>query len=850
MKLDKIIYSLIAFSGIFFAGGCVDETDIPGSGDSVRDGYINVTLRSSRLTRATEDGIDTFNENLIESAVLLLYPDDGTAGSEETYAPTLSQKFDGLDAKSSATLHVVLSESVKKRLFGNDGTKKCRAYVFANLPEDVTGAITSSTTVSEIKRMTVTSPFEMSSAPASFVMDGTGEVSLASDGKSADGNVELQRAASKITLSIRVPQEIAVGEGDDATVWYSRRDNMTAAVMNGVKVSAVVPSNHENTDSDYYSMPIQQGQQSGPRSLVLKEGASQNDDSGFPYVVNVPFYTYPNTWEESAGETHRTFITLMVPWREGTDGSFRTSYYQVPINRETSIARNVAYNVNLNVGVLGSFVPDEPFELTDCSYTAVNWSEERIDVNISDYRYLVVDTEYYVINNEPSISIPVYTSHPSRVSNVTATYYRYNVTSQGNETPVEITQAVNDATGAFTGGASGTGWGATQIPSNNGRTIWQCELSDRQNQNNVTLELTHDMIQWEPHGTQTGWGTTYYPAISQSQLPTSTISLFTPTDNAEYSRYEFEITIEHTDNPNYNQTIHVVQYPAMYIEAIQNNPTSGASAATGNMYVNRNQQSNNADNWIVARGLNGNNKNPNQYILTVGNLPANTKYIIGDPRQHVVNNFMTATTTSTAIRNLNTAWYSTTPMNGTTGRGLQYYYPTQESFDYKYFIAPKVLIASSYGVCNGAISYSDAQKRCAGYQEMSRPAGRWRIPTFAEMQYMLQLSLRGYIPALYNSGAQYWCAQGRITTTLNNNGELDDPTSTNNNTAYVRCVYDEWYWERDTIPGTGSGLPYQKTYSFTWGDREIDFSTMQTRSTGGKGGVKTAASLIDRIRNN
>lgn len=847
MKLDKIIYSLIAFSGIFFAGGCVDETDIPGSGDSVRDGYINVTLRSSRLTRATEDGIDTFNENLIESAVLLLYPDDGTAGSEETYAPTLSQKFDGLDAKSSATLHVVLSESVKKRLFGNDGTKKCRAYVFANLPEDVTGAITSSTTVSEIKRMTVTSPFEMSSAPASFVMDGTGEVSLASDGKSADGNVELQRAASKITLSIRVPQEISVGEGDDATVWYSRRDNMTAAVMNGVKVSAVVPSNHENTDSDYYSMPIQQGQQSGPRSLVLKEGASQNDDSGFPYVVNVPFYTYPNTWEESAGETHRTFITLMVPWREGTDGSFRTSYYQVPINRETSIARNVAYNVNLNVGVLGSFVPDEPFELTDCSYTAVNWSEERIDVNISDYRYLVVDTEYYVINNEPSISIPVYTSHPSRVSNVTATYYRYNVTSQGNETPVKITQAVNDATGAFTGGPSGTGWNPTQIPSNNGRTIWQCELGDRQNQNNVTLELTHDMIQWEPRSTETGWGTTYYPAISQSQLPTSTIGLFTPTDNAEYSRYEFEITIEHTDNPNYSQTIKVVQYPAMYIEAIQNNPVEGSSAAQGNMYVNRNQQSGGNNNWIRAAGLTGRNVNPNQYILTTTVLTSND-YILGDPRSKDYTNLgISGETTSINANNLNSNWFRTNDMDGAS-RILSYYYPTDDDSSMKNYLAPKLRIASSYGV-SYQMSYTDAQRRCAGYQEMMAPAGRWRIPTVAEIEYMIYLSNEGYIPALFSSGYIYWSAQGGVTATLSADGKLPDPSGFSGNN-YVRCVYDEWYWEGDTIPGTGSGLPYQKSYSFTWGDREIDFSTTQTRSSDGKGGAKTAASLIDRIRNN
>lgn len=852
MKLKHIFQALLVSGGILSAVGCADSVDLPVSEENLRDGYINITLRSSKLTRATEPGMDTYNENRIETAVLLFYPDDGTAGSEETYRPTVSQVFTRIGETSSATLHVVLTEPEKKRLFGDDGTRTCRVNVFSNLPASVIENITPETTADAIKEMTVSSPFEKPTAPESFVMDGTGDVRLASDGKSASGTVDLQRAASKITLSIRVPATISTGEGEDEVVWESQRDNMTAAISNGVKVSSVVPSNHANEDDDYYSLPTQKGTENGPRNLVLKDGASADDVTGYPYVVEVPFYTYPNSWEENADETHRTFLTLMVPWREGADGSYRTSYYQVPVNRETSISRNVSYNVNLNVGVLGSFVPDEPFDLVECSYTAVDWSEEQIDVTISDYRYLVIDTDYYVLNNEPSISIPVYSSHPVTVTNVTATYYRYAVTSQGNETPVKITQEMNKATGDFTGGR--TAWGGTQIPSNDGKTIWQCEyIANTTTDANGTLNLNHEMIQWQPHS-RTGQGTQYnpyyYPVIEQRGLPSSTINVFTPTSDAEYSRFEFLITIQHIGNSAYSQTIKVVQYPAMYIEAIQNYPTAGSSAATGNMYVNRNQQSNNADDWIVARGLNGKNKNPNQYILTVGNLPANTDYIIGDPRQQVVKNFMTATTTSTAIKNLKTAWYSTTPMNGTTSRGLEFYYPTQQGVDYKYFIAPKVLIASSYGVCDGPISYSDAQKRCAGYQEMSRPAGRWRIPTFAEMQYMLQLSLNDYIPTLYNSESEYWCAQGIITTTLNSDGELNNPVSiTNNNTAFVRCVYDEWYWGNDTIPGTGTGAANTKTYPFTWGDREIDFSTEQTRSSAAKGGVKSAAGIIDRIRN-
>ena len=46
------------------------------------------------------------------------------------------------------------------------------------------------------------------------------------------------------------------------------------------------------------------------------------------------------------------------------------------------------------------------------------------------------------------------------------------------------------------------------------------------------------------------------------------------------------------------------------------------------------------------------------------------------------------------------------------------------------------------------MSYSDAEKRCAAYQEDGYPAGRWRVPTKAEVKYIIQLSGWGVIPVL------------------------------------------------------------------------------------------------------
>lgn len=824
----------MAFTGILLAAGCSDALDpLPGGEEDVKDGYINIKLRSSSLTRAAEAGLDQYNENKIESAVLLLYPDDGTAGSLETYVPAVSQTFTGIDATTTHVLHVVLSESIKNRLFGNDGSKSCRAYVFTNLPQDVLANVNSSTTADAIKKMTVTSPFDANEAPSSFVMDGTGNVTLAADGKSATGLVPVTRAASKITLSIRVPESLTIGEDADAVTWYSQRDNMAASIANGVKTSCVVPSAHTNVDGDYYTMPTQKGQVSGPRDFMLKEGVSADDQTGYPYIVEIPFYSYPNSWTENAEETHKTFITLMVPWREGEQGSFRTSYYQVPVNKSNEIVRNVSYRVCLNVGVLGSFTPDEPFDLDDCSYTAVNWSEEPVDVSISDYRYLVVDADYYVVNNEPSISIPIYTSHPLEVVSVTATYYRYAVTTQGDEFPVTITQTLNQATADYSG--------------NNGRFIWTCKYSPNSSTDaNGLLNLNHEMIQWTPYRRNGN----RYTAIAQNQLGTYQIAHFRPTENAEYSRYEFLIKVQHIGKEEYSQTIRVVQYPAMYIETSQNYYSAQyVSAAQGNMYVNGNQ-STFRDNtyWNYASGLgsSANNRNSNQYVITIGVLD-NNRYTIGDARVKTSTNLGISTTTTST--NSRTEWYLAPNYYTNSNTGLNYYYPTNSDSKYDYYVSPKFRIASSYGVC-GAISYSNAQKRCASYQEMSRPAGRWRMPTLGELEYIINLSENDYIPTLFNPGGNYWCGQGRISATINSDGHLANSVNRNlnNNTAFVRCVYDEWYWGNDTIAGTGTGAAYQKTYPFTWGDREIDFSQNDTRSADNMKSKKGGAGIMNIIR--
>lgn len=264
-----------------------------------------------------------------------------------------------------------------------------------------------------------------------------------------------------------------------------------------------------------------------------------------------------------------------------------------------------------------------------------------------------------------------------------------------------------------------------------------------------------------------------------------------------------------------------MQYPQIYIETQQNYYGNNRTAVRGNMYVNGNNTysgnssswASSSENWYMAYGLGGSatNANPNQYIISITQLD-NADFTIGDPRSSDIDN-LNSNFTGNAPRY---GWESAQDIDKTGNRKLTYYYPTDSSEDKMRWVAPKIRIASSYGVTYN-LSKQDAERRCAGYQELQYPAGRWRVPTVGEIEFIMSLSEAGKIPPLFTSNGYYWSAQGRIQATLTN-GKLKDPDNSTTNSA-VRCVYDEWYWKDSVLQPNGKvqGTDIDK-YDFTWGD--------------------------------
>ena len=352
-----------------------------------------------------------------------------------------------------------------------------------------------------------------------------------------------------------------------------------------------------------------------------------------------------------------------------------------------------------------------------------------------------------------------------------------------------------------------------------------------------SVSFDHPLVVWNPYNGNTEVDIEDLENETAVNKAIETITNYRISNpiEAAYSRYIAKITIVHSDKigqPDesaYTQVLTVTQYPQMYITSTANYyNANGATGEQGNTFVNG-YKDNNGSGWYNVHGLSSSssttNANPNQYVIHVTQLNLGEDYIIGDPRvsEHTdlygwktwtTGNFWNPTTHyfgESGAQAPNNNWTEAKDMSGVTRR-LTYYYPADESTAKARWIAPAFRVASSYGICDRTNNYAEDKARCAGYQEMSRPAGRWRMPTVAEIEYIMKLSQKGKIPVLFNTNTNYMSAQGRVSTTFVN-GKLETPANTNNNAA-VRCVYDEWYWGNDTITPDSDGK-----YVFTWGDR-------------------------------
>ena len=639
--------------------------------------------------------------------------------------------------------------------------------------------------------------------------------------------MQLVRSAAKITLNIKLPESYE--DPGTGNIWEPIASPATGAMRvllnNGVKNSRVlVPQEgYGFQDEDYFNITTADATYGFVDNRV--------NNSEYPNKQKVPFYTYPNRWENTPGERHRTALTLIVPWHNTTTNTYQTFYYRVPVTpaEMPRLVSNHSYQIDLNVGMLGSAMPETPVEITG-NYRVVDWARETIDVNIKDYRYLVVSPTTYRMDNTEDFTLNFYSSHPVEVDDITMTYQRFSyITETGNS---EMGTVVYFPTSKEVIDRSVTPDGIKMVE-------YSENITTAPNSKQYSFSLKHKLEVWTPLDKdgiivpQTG-----YRNLSDTTNIQNSIQKYLRSDSPEpaYSPYTFKVTLRHKDNPEFKASFTVVQYPAMYIQADKNpggeyrtSPLSSSSFG----YVFVNPEYTPAGRFIPAywtnssdlggvHGITSNatNKNPNMYVINLTALSGNYEsYIIGDPRALNVNNNLVGNPgqlTAVASPTIQDWAVEAEALYNESNqkRRLQWYYPTQEGSSTRNMIAPKIRVASSYGICNNGTSTQNLRRRCASYQEQGFPAGRWRVPTYSEVEFIVKLSTKGIIPLLFTKGATYLTAQGFVRVEDDDKGSIT--LLTNTTSGSVRAVYDEWYWEKETnyvLQNNSSG-----GYDFTWGD--------------------------------
>lgn len=711
-----------------------DEINPDDRGYSIKMTLVSPGMVSKEAVTKSP-GIDALNENLITSFYYYFFPLDVTDQSA-----TVKGYVAGIHETDSYQVTIPTnSNAVNNILFAS--SRNCSLFVVANPPEEILSSLKGNPTLAQLRALTlVTSELEEHRKLDSFVMvyDGTATLQSRSEEIALEQDIELKRLAIKVSMEALVDPSFT--DAVTGITWYSLPGDMTLAYGNGFK-KANLAGDFKSLTGDLSPYYYKETADLDAAQKGLPTASIPTEDGMYHISWNDPIYTYPMVWE-FATPTEPYFI-YDLPWQY-TDGGGNThiqhSYYRIVFGQK-AIFSNEWYKIKVRFTVLGSLFRESPTSLyQNLDYLVQPWGqafdkEDANDTNVnaivSDARYLSVPTKEYTIHNQNSVSIPFTSSHACEIVD-------FSVKTTNIKQAGIITRFALD------------------ITSSQNREDWVNIVGNK-------VVFNHTL-----HND------------------------FTKT-NVDVTPYKVTFTLRHADNHSNPQTVTVYQYPGIYITPEINSKyaENPATDQTGYVFVNPifNYGSGTFTNngaslgGVLGIGTSG-NVNPNMFIIHVSTLPDGSDFTITDPRSNDIIHY---------------SWSAPiTPQQGKdikTGeiRNIQYYYPTQTTEESQRYIAPVIRMASSYGKVNQKQTRDVAQKRCATYQEDGYPAGRWRLPTKAEAEFLISLSASGKIAILFNNDEPYWCATGRITPSSYAGKTYDYDESSE--IAFVRCVYDDWYWD-------------------------------------------------------
>lgn len=781
--MNRIVYSALAIF-CFAVVSCTNEVPTPEYGED----YIVLNVFNSPMTMA--EGDPTYETQL--NRLDCFFYVQGLTDQPCVYY----QRVD-INEQGSATVPFYVNDLVLKEIFPSGSS--CDVFVIANIPGDPTfEAKTEATTMQALgERVLDMTAGEYDGVGKPFVMTGSAQVQKGNN-SSATADIKLYRVASKVTVTVKVPKSIEVKEGESTV-------KMLPVLMDNEGNEPLKTSFHYGAKKSYLSKAYPDDPENYIKPVKFPYTKTKETDTHYVFTCDVPFYTYARSWEK--GSMNAAYVTFEMPWGKDVnndnvvDSDYQTYYYQILVNgQERKFEPNKCYDMIVTVGVLGSTVEALPTELAELSYYVLDWTTETSngvhgsgdrdeDVKLEKFNYLEVPQTYIEMDNVSEVAIRYNASHK----------IGWEFDTKGGKT-VEGLPVTTNLSALYIKNGSGTPV-AEQL---------QVNLSEDFTDNGkglLTFKYTLSANVYSPA----------YVFI--------TIWLDVDGDGV------------HDSDEKLTQDVKIVIYPAIYIV--------GDKSENFSVFVNGNyntSQSKDGDGLgylkiageQVGKVFGYNKDNQDEYMSIVSISSFNDKingfsmggtqypYIIGDPRARV----RSSNTLGVSEQNRNSTtpqqdangWIRATDVNGIE-RSLQDYYPTSAEEGSFQLIAPKFRISSRLAGYSHCKTLDGAKYRCASYQEDGFPAGRWRLPTTAEVLFVINLQEEDQILELFVGTSNYLSA----THTINNNGSINiqEGVHLNGGKVSVRCVYDDWYWGSEPAAKKNDSYNNYGGYQFTWGDEKI-----------------------------
>ena len=810
MKMKKLLYIFIALS--FGLVSCSDVIETPDTPDSLPADCIMLNVFNSPMTKAQNwAGLDY--ERQLLRLDCFFYP------KGQTNAPCVYYQKVDVNEIGSAEIPFYVDESVINTIFPT--SDECDVFVIANLTSGTFAKGQTGTDVPTLSKTVLTLGNNRDAIDKPFIMQGL-HIATKGDNNNASGTIPLHRAAAKVTITVNIPEKIEIEyeNADKVTMIPVLSDDTGAipfktAFHNGVKKTYL--------RDDYSSQLVADDVHHVGKQNYVAAGevpAVGDTPKKYTFTCEIPFYTYARAWEKGAEDA--AYLTFEMPWTNVSDPEnpvTQTYYYQILVNGGgRCFEPNNWYDLTVNVGVIGSTVESEPVTIQDLTYYVLDWTTEPDpeheaggdryeDVNITDYTYLIVPEPKLVINNASTGVIHFDASH--------------NIDIKMNTEKKKEVFFNTDVT--LSSYYINCGVGKTERPQVVSMGVDENDFMVDNSKNTLTYNFDIPSSVYSP---------IYVYATIWLELDGK--------DGMSAAEEEF------------SEDIVIVQYPPMYIIPDESNVYS--------VYVNRQQTNSSTDYKIGNHNLGRNpghsntnwDNNPSFMLsITVSSFTASNTfkahdgnyypYIIGDPRSRISDIELDDDNNAT---NISSNWVSADAVkydangnivrdaNGAVQyetRSLQYYYPTETQGNAFQIVSPKFRMVSFFSSGWGNITSKGAEMRCATYQEDGFPAGRWRLPTEAEIMFVVDLQKAGVITDVFYGSSEYFSATEvdnthRYKISYPTNGT---PSWSSATTGSVRCVYDEWYWgdEREAkINPDWKGSHTTKgdnEYLFTWGDKKI-----------------------------